>query len=163
LASDNASGSQTPTPAARTRAAQSSPRGSTLMTQHTRRGFLKDVATGVVVASVGPGLAAELGFSPAFAERGSERLTFGTLEPLVSLIQETPPARLIPQVVERLRQGTALRDIVAASALANARTFGGEDYVGFHTIMATSPSYHMAQELPEERRALPVLKVLYRN
>src|SRR5205814_8957965 len=55
------------------------------------------------------------------------------------------------------------RDVVAAAALANARTFGGEDYVGFHTLMAIAPSYHMSQELPENRRALPVLKVLHRN
>ena len=52
---------------------------------------------------------------------------------------------------------------MAAAALANARTFGGEDYVGFHTLMALAPAYHMARELPEDRRALPVLKVLYRN
>lgn len=129
----------------------------------TRREFLKDVGAGVVTASVGAGLAADLGFSTAFAQQGTERLTFGNLEPLVTLMQETTAARLIPQVVDRLRGGTSLRDIVAAAALANARTFGGEDYVGFHTLMAISPSYHMAQELPEDRRALPVLKVLYRN
>jgi hypothetical protein len=133
------------------------------MKQQSRRNFLKDVATGVVVASVGPSLAADLGYSSAFADEGSERLRFGTLEPLVSLIQETAADRLIPLVVERLRQGTELRDVVAASALANARTFGGEDYVGFHTIMAIAPSFHMAGELPAERRALPVLKVLHRN
>src|SRR5207244_4455892 len=96
-------------------------------------------------------------------DQGPERLTFGQLEPLVSLMQETPAARLIPLVVERLRQGTALCDITAAAALANARTFGGEDYVGFHTMMAIAPAYHMAGELPEAKRALPVLKVLYRN
>jgi len=78
-------------------------------------------------------------------------------------MQETPAARLIPQVVERMQNGTSLRDVVAAAALANARTFGGEDYVGFHTMMAIAPSYYMAQELPENRRALPVLKVLFRN
>jgi hypothetical protein len=78
-------------------------------------------------------------------------------------MQETPAARLLPQIVERLRNGTSLRDVVKAAALANARTFGGEDYIGFHTLMAIAPSYHMAQELPEARRALPVLKVLYRN
>src|SRR5919205_724363 len=50
-----------------------------------------------------------------------------------------------------------------AAALANARTFGGEDYVGCHTMMALAPSFHMARELPEDRRPLPVLKVLYRN
>jgi hypothetical protein len=78
-------------------------------------------------------------------------------------MQETTPARLIPTVVERLRQGTSLRDVVAAAAYANARTFGGEDYIGFHTMMAIPASYQMAQEMPEARRALPVLKVLYRN
>ena len=85
------------------------------------------------------------------------------LEPLVSLMQETAAARLQPMLVDRLKNGTALRDLVAAAALANARAFGGEDYVGFHTLMAIAPAYHMSAELPEARRALPVLKVLYRN
>lgn len=133
------------------------------MQQQSRREFLKDVGTGAVVASVGSGLAADLGFSTAFAEQGSERLTFGPLESLVSLMQETSAERLMPIVVERLRQGTPLRDMVAAAALANARSFGGEDYVGFHTLMAIAPAYHMSGELPEKRRALPILKVLYRN
>ena len=133
------------------------------MNQRTRREFLKDVGTGVVIASIGSSMAADLGFSAEFAEQGTERLTFGNQEQLVSLMQETPAARLLPQVVERMRNGTSLRDVVAAAALANARTFGGEDYIGFHTIMAMGPAYHMAQELPEARRALPVLKVLFRN
>jgi hypothetical protein len=66
-------------------------------------------------------------------------------------------------MVEKLRAGTELKQLVAAAALANARTFGGEDYVGFHTLMALAPAYHMARQLPDDRRALPVLKVLYRN
>ena len=133
------------------------------MNPSTRREFLKDVGAGMVVAGVGAGLARDLGFSTAFAQQGAERLTFGSLEPLVSLMQETPPARLLPIIVARLRGNTSLREVVAAAALANARTFGGEDYIGFHTMMAIAPSYHMAQELPEARRALPVLKVLFRN
>lgn len=133
------------------------------MYQRNRRAFLADVGRAVVAASIGSSLAADLGFSTAFADEGTERLNFGTLEPLVALMQETPPARLIPTVVERMNQGTSLRDIVAAAAYANARTFGGEDYVGFHTMMAIPASYQMSQELPEARRALPVLKVLYRN
>lgn len=52
---------------------------------------------------------------------------------------------------------------VAAAALANARNFGGGDYGGFHNFMALMPSYQMSCELPEARRPLPVLKVLYRN
>ena len=133
------------------------------MNQQTRRQFLADVGKGVVAASVGTTLAADLGFSTAFAQQGPERLTFGALEPLVTLIQETPADRLIGEVVTRLQAGTQLRDVVAATALANARTFGGEDYIGYHSIMATAPSFHMAGELPDNRKALPVLKVLHRN
>lgn len=133
------------------------------MRQRSRRDFFADVGRGMVVASVGSGLAGDLGFSAAFADQGPERLTFGPLEPLVALMQETPAARLQGILVERLKNGTPLRDLVAAGALANARAFGGEDYVGFHTLMAIAPSYHMAAELPESKRALPVLKVLYRN
>jgi len=91
------------------------------MIQRTRREFLNDIGTGAVVASVGTVMAADLGFSSAFAEQGPERLNFGSLESLVSLMQETPPARLMPIVADRLRRGTELRTIVAAAALANAR------------------------------------------
>ena len=78
-------------------------------------------------------------------------------------MQETPIERLLPTLVERIQGGTDLKSLVAAGALANARTFGGEDYIGFHTMMALAPAYHMARELPESRQRLPVLKVLYRN
>ena len=50
-----------------------------------------------------------------------------------------------------------------AGALANAETFGGEDYVGFHTAMAMLPALEMTRQLPADRQALPILKVLYRN
>jgi hypothetical protein len=117
----------------------------------------------MLVASVGAGTAVELGLTPAWADENAGRLTFGGLEPLVALLQETPVARLVPVLVEKLHAGTGLKPLVAAAALANARTFGGEDYVGFHTMMALAPAYRMACELPEARRPLPVLKVLYRN
>jgi hypothetical protein len=128
-----------------------------------RREFLADVGRGMLVASVGSGLAVELGLAPARADDPPDRLTFGDLEPLVGLLQDTPAARLQPLLVERLREGTPLKQLVAAAALANARTFGGEDYVGFHTMMALAPAYYMAREMPTARQALPVLKVLYRN
>src|SRR5262245_63879563 len=106
-----------------------------------------------------------MGLTPAWAddEGGGERLAFGGLEPLVGLMQETPVRNLVPVLVEKLRAGVELKQLVAAATLANARTFGGEDYVGFHTLMALAPAYHMSCELPEDRRALPVIKVLYRN
>jgi len=130
---------------------------------HTRREFLSAVGQGMLVASVGAGLASELNLGVAYGGETAGALSFGPLEPLVVLMQETPVDRLLPTLVERLNQGTELRTLVAAAALANARTFGGEDYIGFHTMMALSPAYHMSLELPDERKALPVLKVLYRN
>jgi hypothetical protein len=131
--------------------------------QSTRRQFLADVGKGMVVASVGSALAADLGFGSVLAGEPDNALTFGKLEPLVCLMQETSPDQLLALLAERLRNGTDLGQLVAAAALANARTFGGEDYVGFHTMMALAPAYHMAAEMPEDRRALPVFKVLYRN
>jgi hypothetical protein len=118
----------------------------------------------MLVASVGYGSASELGLTSARAEDDpSAPVNFGGLEPLVRLMQETPVGKLVPVLVERLCAGTDLKQLVAAAALANARTFGGEDYVGFHTLMALAPAYHMSRELPDGSRALPVLKVLYRN
>ena len=129
----------------------------------TRREFLQDVGRGMVTATVGFGMARELGLTTAFADDAPARLDFGALEPLVGLMQDTPVAKLLPALVAQLRAGTELRQLVAAGALANARTFGGEDYVGFHTMMALAPGFHMAQELPAEQQPLPVFKVLYRN
>jgi hypothetical protein len=128
-----------------------------------RREFLAEVGRGMVIASVGAGMAVDLGLASARAAADADKLTFGPLEPLVGFMQDTSPGQLLPQLVEKLRGGTALRELVAAAALANARTFGGEDYTGYHTLMALAPAFEMSRELPVERQALPVFKVLYRN
>jgi len=130
---------------------------------HTRREFLADVGRGMLVATVGYGMARELCLAPAFAADAPDTLDFGSLEPLVRFMQETPANKFVPALCEKLRSGADLRSLVSAAALANARTFGGEDYVGFHTMMALAPSLHMARELPDARQPLPVFKVLYRN
>lgn len=131
---------------------------------NTRRRFLSDVGQGMFVASIGPALALEMGLgTEALAESTPGTLTFGTIEPLVDLMHSTSPDALMPIVVEKLRAGVPIEQLVSAAALANARAFGGEDYVGFHTMMALAPAYQMARELPDDRRALPVMKVLYRN
>src|SRR5437868_6037213 len=107
-----------------------------LMKNNTRREFLTQVGAGMVTATVGSHLAGDLGFSTAYAADGEESLSFGAREALVALMQETPAARLLPMLTERLRNGTEVRELVAAAALANSRTFGGQDYIGFHTLMA---------------------------
>jgi hypothetical protein len=129
----------------------------------TRREFLTDVGRGMVTVAVGYGMASELGLAAETEGAAAARLDFGSIEPLVRLMQDTPVNKLMPVLVGKLRDGVALEQLVAAGAFANARTFGGEDYVGFHTMMALAPAFHMARELPPEEQALPVLKVLYRN
>lgn len=130
----------------------------------TRRQFLAEVGRGTLAATIGPALAMELGLLPrAYAEEAPPRLHFGDLEPLVGFLQETPIEKLQSGIVSRLQSGTSLRTLTAAAALANARSFGGEDYIGFHTFMALIPALRMSELLPSNQAALPVLKVLYRN
>jgi hypothetical protein len=117
----------------------------------------------MLVASLGSATAIELGLTISRAEESDQRLTFGQLEPLVSLMQETAPDRLLPILIAKLNAGTDLKTLVTSAALANARAFGGQDYTGYHTFMALVPAYQISSELSKERQALPVLKVLYRN
>lgn len=133
------------------------------METRNRREFLADVGKGMLTASIGSTLAGDLGLNAALADAGGGRLQFGRLEPLAALMQENTAEKMLPLVVQQIRKGTSLRDVVAAAALANARTFGGEDYIGFHAFMALAPAHEMAKEMDAERRALPVLKVLYRS
>lgn len=133
------------------------------MSNSSRREFLSDVGKGMLVAGIGSSLASDLGLARGFADEPKQRLTFGTLEPIVSIMQETPIDQLLPTLVSQLKKGTSLKDLVAAGALANARTFGGQDYTGYHAFMALPPALEIAKELPDDRKALPILKVLYRN
>src|SRR5262245_48505173 len=129
------------------------------MIRNTRREFLGDVGRGMLLAGLGTSLTSDLGLARVFADDTAEALSFGALEPLVALMQDTPPAKLTGLLVDQLKGGTSLKTLVAAGALSNARTFGGEDYIGFHTFMALAPAWRMAQELPTEKQPLPVLKV----
>lgn len=132
-------------------------------TQHkSRRKFLADVGRGMMVASVGATVAGELGLAHA-AEQDDGQLTFGDLEPLVAMMQETPVDKLQPALAQQLDKGIDLKTLVTAGALANARSFGGQDYTGYHTMMALLPAWQMAEELPSPQRPLPIFKVLYRN
>ena len=103
----------------------------------TRRRFLADVGRGTLIAAIGSmrrPTSVWHGRRPTSLGQG--RLTFGPLERLVALMQETPAERIVPTVIDEWQRGTDLLRLVAGAVLANARTFGGEDYVGFHTMMA---------------------------
>jgi hypothetical protein len=133
------------------------------MRSRDRREFLADVGRGMLIGSVGSALAADMGLGTVRAAEDTAALSFGKLEPLVAQMQQTPAEKIVPAMIARMKDGTDLKTLVAAAALANARTFGGHDYIGFHTFMALAPAYGMARELPKELAALPVLKVLHRN
>lgn len=131
----------------------------------TRRAFLGDLSQGLLLAGLGPALLDGLGFRPAAALTGrDERLTFGALEPLVRLMQETPAEDIVAVAVAKLREGVDLKTLAGAAALANARTFGGEDYTGYHCAMAFAPAYDMAAQMKDPRlAALPLLRVIRRS
>ncbi len=129
----------------------------------SRRRFLTEVGKGTLLATIGPALGAELDLAPTAVNETPGSLHFGAAEPLVAMLQETPIAKLQETLVKKLAAGVTLKELVAAGVLANARSFGGEDYVGFHTLMALGPAWKMTAAMPEKQRALPVFKVLYRN
>lgn len=134
------------------------------MAPTNRRAFLSDVGCGMLAAGLGASLASDLGFSTAFAAQGGESIPLGDHAGLVELMRNTPAAKLQPLLAQKIRQGEVdLKKLVAAGALANAVTFGGCDYVGFHTAMAMLPALEMSRSLTSGREPLPVLKVLYRN
>ena len=130
----------------------------------SRRQFLRDVGTGALAVS---GARYAGAMSPAASWFGlpvdGERIDFGKLEPLAAWMQDTDADQMVAGAVKRLREGVALKTLVAAGALANARTFGGTDYVGYHSAMALLPAYQMSSQMPKGSEALPVLKVLHRN
>jgi hypothetical protein len=129
----------------------------------SRREFLGGIGSSLGYAAIGLAIAERLGFAEAMSVLAPGRLRFGALDPLVDLLQATPADALLPLVVQKLRGGTPLADVVGAAALANARAYGGTNYNGYHTLMAMMPSFEMAGQMPAPYGALPVLKVLHRN
>ena len=89
-----------------------------MMPARTRRDFLSDVGKGMLIATIGPVLAADLGLADE-PQASVEAITFGTLEGLVCRLQETPLKNLNAFLVEEIRGGTDLKTLTAAAALAN--------------------------------------------
>lgn len=129
-----------------------------------RREFLSDVGRGMLAAGLGASLADDLGFSPTFAAEGAAEIPLGKYAALVELMRSQAPEKLQPTLARKVMDNQVdLKSLIGAGALANAVTFGGCDYVGFHTAMAMLPALEMSRRLPDSRKPLPVLKVLYRN
>jgi len=133
------------------------------MGSYNRREFLGKVGVGMLASAGAWVVASEFDLLGIAYAGESDRLDLGKLEALVSLIQETSADGLMSKLKTRLDAGTALPTLATAAALANARTFGGQDYTGYHCFMAIVPALAMSRRLSGNRAALPLFKVLHRN
>ena len=117
------------------------------MSHRNRREFLADVGKGMLVASVGPALAFELGLVSSSAAEGADRLTFGDREPLVALMEDTPADKLLPILVDKLKAGIGLDSLVAAYWKSSlARTSDSRNALqslGRGERMTSSPTFRM--------------------
>ena len=87
------------------------------MTPTNRRAFMSDVGRGMLAAGLGSSLAADLGFSTAFAEEGSDLVPLGEYTNLVELMRNTPAEKLQSLLAAKLLDGeTDLRQLIAAGA-----------------------------------------------
>ena len=132
------------------------------MIASNRRTFLGSLG-GVLAFGLGGVAGGRTGGRIGLLERRLDTLDLGRFEALAALLQETGPRDLQTILIAKLRAGLPLEDLVAAGALANARSFGGHDYDGYHCFMALMPAWEMSKELEGEERWLPVLKVIHRT
>ncbi len=133
------------------------------MSNYDRREFLGQVGVGMLASAGAWTVASEFDLLGMVYADEPDRLDFGKLEPLVALMQETAADALLPQLKTRLDAGVDLPTLAAAAALANVRTFGGQDYTGYHCFMAIVPALAMSRQLSGNAAAVPVFKVLHRN
>jgi hypothetical protein len=127
----------------------------------TRRHFL--VRAAQIGALTGLGDFAFLQGLPALAAEDVQvtpaRVQFSPdIEPLVRLLEETPRARVLEAVVERIRRGTSYQELLAALLLAGVRNIMPRP-VGFqfHAVLVIN-SAHLASLAAQDRdRWLPLL------
>jgi len=83
------------------------------------------------------------------------------IEPLVQLVEETPPERIVARAHDRLAGGTSVRDMLLASALAVVRSSDlppGHHGGPLHPLAGLHAVRHAAARLPGEYAKLPVIQ-----
>ena len=92
----------------------------------------------------------------------ARRVTYpDRIEPLVQLVEETPPDRVVERAHERLAAGTGFRDMLLASALAVVRSSDlppGHHGGPLHPLAGLHAVRHVAARLPGEYAMLPVIQ-----
>jgi len=135
------------------------------MSESTRREFFqKSAATGSALGIGGldflSGLpsvaAAETKLDPKVVALDSE------IEPLVRLLEETPRAKLLEEVADRIHKGTTYREVLAALFLAGIRNVEPRPNVGFkfHAVMVVNSAHLASISSPDGERWLPIFWAL---
>ena len=91
------------------------------MFRNDRRQFLAEVGGGMLAASLGATLSGDLGLATAAAAEEDRRLTFGDLEPLVAIMQDTPLEKLNSVLLSRIESGEKLSTLVSRGTTRQTR------------------------------------------
>ncbi len=133
----------------------------------SRRRFLGDVGRAGFGGCVGIGGCGVLGLFPGLnpvsaqdAKLEPNTVVFSPdIEPLVRLLEETPRAKLMQTVTERIRQGLSYQQLVTALLLAGVRNVQPRPHVGFkfHAVLVVNSAHLASLASPDADRWLPIL------
>ncbi|REJ71152.1 MAG: hypothetical protein DWQ29_24105 [Planctomycetota bacterium] len=136
-----------------------------MSTSPNRRIFLKSSAAAVATAGLGD-LAFLSDLRPVSAGEAAQasqsvRLDSG-VEPLVTLIEQTPRDRLLEEVAARIKAGASYREVLAALLLAGVKNVEPRPSVGFkfHAVLVVNSCHLASLSSPAEHRWLPIFWAL---
>jgi hypothetical protein len=94
-------------------------------------------------------------------EHGRVRLR-PEIEPLVTLIEDTPRNRLLEEIAAHIRRGTGYKDILAALMLAGVCNVQPRPSVGFkfHAVLVVNSAHLASLASPDSERWLPLFWAL---
>lgn len=84
-----------------------------------------------------------------------------TIEPLVTLVEQTPPERIVEKTLDVLRAGTPPHDVLTASALAVSRAseLPADHHGGpVHPVSGIHGVHHLSRRLTGDARFLPIVQ-----
>jgi hypothetical protein len=134
-------------------------------THFSRRRFLQSAAAGGTLLGLG-----ELGFldglppvsaDDARPEHGRVRLR-PEVEPLVTLIEDSPRDKLLEEIAAHIRRGASYKDILAALLLAGVCNVQPRPNVGFkfHAVLVVNSAHLASLASPDHERWLPLFWAL---
>jgi hypothetical protein len=85
-----------------------------------------------------------------------------SIEPLVTLLEDTPREKLVEAVAARILKGTTYREVLTALQLAGVRNVQPRPQVGFkfHAVLVVNSAHLASQASPDTDRWLPIFWAL---